>query len=84
LAESNLYDAYPQIQVAIEPSLPKKPSSPDPVLVSLGGFMGSLFLTTAIASLWASSSQKVPVADNNSNHYKAIAPEESLNGLLKK
>lgn len=84
LAESNLYDAYPQIQVAIQPSLPRKPSSPDPVLVSLGAFMGSLFLTTAIASLWASSSQKVPVADNNSNNYKAIAPEESLNILLKK
>lgn len=84
LAESNLYDAYPQIQVAIEPSLPKKPSSPDPVLVSLGAFMGSLFLTTAIASLWGSSKTTIPVADNNSNHYKAIAPEESLNGLLKK
>ena len=85
LAESNLYDAYPQIQVAIEPSLPTKPSSPDPVLASLGAFMGSVFLTTAIASLWASSSQKVPVADNSSNNnYKAIAPKESLNSLLKK
>ena len=85
LAETNLYDAYPQIQVAIEPSLPKDPSSPNPVLVYLGSFMGSLFLTTAIASLWSSSSQTIPISSNGSNNRaKAIAPEQSLNSLLKK
>ena len=84
LAESNLYDAYPQIQVAIEPSLPTKPSSPDPILVSLGAFMGSLFLTTAIASLWASSSQTVTIPENSSNNrHREILPEKSLNSLLK-
>ena len=85
LAESNLFDAYPQIQVAIEPSLPKSPSSPNPVLVSLGAFMGSLFLTTALASLWSSSTQTVTLSNNNSNnHHKALAPDESLNRLQKK
>ena len=83
LAESNLYDAYPQIQVAIEPSLPKDPSSPNPVLVSLGAFMGSVFLTTAIASMWASSSQTLPPQRNGSNNHKAIAPND-MNSLLKK
>jgi DNA-binding NarL/FixJ family response regulator/uncharacterized protein involved in exopolysaccharide biosynthesis len=84
LAESNLYDAYPQIQVAIEPSLPTKPSSPDPILVSLGAFMGSLFLTTAIASLWASSTQTVTIPENSSNNrHREILPEKSLNSLVK-
>jgi DNA-binding NarL/FixJ family response regulator/uncharacterized protein involved in exopolysaccharide biosynthesis len=86
LAESNLYDAYPQIQVAIQPNLSDKPSSPNPSLVYLGTFMGSLFLTTAIASLWATSTEKPSTSadDDNNNHYKAIAPRANLNGLVKK
>ncbi|MEL6500362.1 MAG: hypothetical protein AAFQ23_03000, partial [Cyanobacteria bacterium J06623_1] len=85
LSESNLYNAYPQIQVAFQPSLPKKPSSPQPVLVGLGTFMASLFYTTAIASLWASSTAKAPSqVKSNGNNRKAIAPAEDLNSLIKK
>ena len=87
LEESNLYDAYPQIQVAIQPTLPKEPSSPNPKLVYLGAFMGSLFLTTAIASLWASSRKPEPPTDINHKNgygYKAIAPDTDLNSLVKK
>ncbi|MEM8675736.1 MAG: response regulator [Cyanobacteria bacterium P01_G01_bin.67] len=87
LAESNLYDAYPQIQVAIKPNLPRKPSSPNPTTIALGTFMGSVFLTTAIASLWASSSvEKSPLANknHNNNNHKALTPATDLNSLLKK
>lgn len=83
LAESNLYDAYPQIQVAIPPNLPDEPSSPNPGLVSLGTFMGSVFLTTALASLWATSTQTVPTSEEN-NRQKAIASAASMNGLIRK
>ncbi|VEP16877.1 conserved hypothetical protein [Hyella patelloides LEGE 07179] len=75
LAKSNLYNAYPQIQVAIQPNLPKKPSSPNPILVYLGTFIGSIFLTTAIAYFWASSSEPVPTSSDKNNHnHKAIVP----------
>lgn len=85
LAPSNQYDAYPQIQVAIDPSLPEEPSSPNPKLVFLGTFMSSVFLTTAIASWWASSTKKIPVPSTiENNGYKTIAPAESLNDLMKK
>ncbi len=85
LSESNLYNAYPQIQVAFQPSFPKKPSSPQPVLVGLGTFMASLFYTTAISSLWASSTAKAPSqVKSNGNNRKALAPAEDLNSLIKK
>ena len=90
LAESNLYDAYPQIQVAIQPNLPEKPSSPDPVKVILGTFMGSVLLTTAIVSLWASSKEEQPVVvennnnNNNNNNHKALPPTADLKSLIKK
>jgi DNA-binding NarL/FixJ family response regulator/uncharacterized protein involved in exopolysaccharide biosynthesis len=85
LAESNLYDAYPQIQVAIQPNLPEEPSSPNPSLVYLGTFMGSVFLTTAIASLWATSTEKPPNSSDDNNHtFRAISPTANLNGLVKK
>lgn len=89
LAESNLYNAYPQIQVAIQPSFPKEPSSPNTALVCLGTFMGSVFLTTAIASLWASSTEETINFDHNhsnqnGNNQKALSPAASLNSILKK
>ena len=85
LAESNLYDAYPQIQVAFQPSLAQDPSSPDPALVGLGTFMASVFYTTAIASFWASSTAKTPTqVHSNGKIHKAIAGAEDLNSLIKK
>ena len=85
LSESDLYNAYPQIQVAFQPSLPKKPSSPDLVLVGLGTFMASVFYTTAIASLWASSTVKTPdKVANNGKISSAIASTDDLNSLIEK
>ncbi|MEM6611255.1 MAG: response regulator [Cyanobacteria bacterium P01_C01_bin.72] len=85
LAESNLYDAYPQIQVAFQPSLAKKPSSPDPVLVGLGTFMASVFYTTAIASFWASSTTKTPrQVHSNGKIPQAMSAADDLNSLIKK
>ena len=85
LAESNLYDAYPQIQVAIQPNIPEKTSSPDPVAVILGTFMGSVLLTTAIASLWATSKEEQPPStDNNNNSHQALPPTTDLKSLIKK
>lgn len=84
LSESDLYNAYPQIQVAFKPNVPQNPSSPDPALVGLGTLMASIFLTTAIASLWASSREKIPTATHeNGNYPKAISPIDDLNSLLK-
>lgn len=85
LAESDLYNAYPQIQVAFQPDLPKKPSSPNPALVGLATFMASVFYTTAIASLWTSSTVKTPdLVNNNGNIRKAFTPTKDLNSLINK
>ncbi|MEO1669291.1 MAG: response regulator [Cyanobacteria bacterium J06631_2] len=85
LSESDLYNAYPQIQVAFQPSLPKKPSSPNPALVGLGTFMASVFYTTAIASFWASSRAKTPrQVQSNGKIHKAISGADDLNSLIKK
>lgn len=85
LAESDLYNAYPQIQVAFQPDLPKNPSSPNPALVGLATFMASVFYTTAIASLWTSSTVKTPdIVNNNGNIRKALTPTKDLNSLINK
>ncbi|MEL6494480.1 MAG: response regulator [Cyanobacteria bacterium J06623_7] len=86
LAESNLYDAYPQIQVAIQPNVPEKPSSPDPSAVTLGTLMASIFLTTALTSWWATSKEAIPAlsqSQNNHNH-RVLASSVDLKTLLKK
>ncbi|HHP7231494.1 MAG TPA: response regulator [Xenococcaceae cyanobacterium] len=83
LAETNLYHAYPQIQMAIQPNLPNKPSEPNPKLIILGTFLSCLFLNTAIASIWANSTAKKPPATMN-NHHQEIAPETAIDPILKK
>jgi DNA-binding NarL/FixJ family response regulator len=55
----------PLLQVIIQPSLPEKRSSPNLALVGLGAFTCSVFLTIAIAAIWANSTAEVPLSDNN-------------------
>jgi DNA-binding NarL/FixJ family response regulator len=55
----------PLLQVIIQPSLPKKRSSPNLALVGLGAFICSVLLTIAIAAIWANSTAEVPLSDNN-------------------
>lgn len=55
----------PLLQVIIQPSLPEKRSSPNLALVGLGAFTCSVFLTLAIAAIWANSTAEVPLSDNN-------------------
>ena len=52
IGRSNAFGSYPLIQTLIEPSLPIIPSSPKQEFVLLGATLGSLFLTTALGTLW--------------------------------
>ncbi|MDJ0746338.1 MAG: response regulator [Xenococcaceae cyanobacterium MO_167.B27] len=83
IAESNLYHVYPQIQVAIEPNVPREPSEPNSKLTLVSTLVSSLFLTTAIAFVWLTSTEIKPQKASNHNH-KAIAPNSMMNTLIRK
>lgn len=63
LGKSNTSSTYPNISLLTKPNLPKNPDAPKPKLILLGSAMGSLFLTTALLSLWW--------RDRNLAHYLA-------------
>lgn len=50
--QTNTSNLYPPISLLTQPNLPIEPSSPNTKLVLLGSLIGSLFLTTALLSLW--------------------------------
>ncbi|WP_055075218.1 hypothetical protein [Pseudanabaena sp. 'Roaring Creek'] len=52
LAKSDIFTAYPLIQVLSKPSLPDKKSSPQPTVVFLGTGIGSVLVTTGLVMLW--------------------------------
>ena len=64
LAKSDIFTAYPLIQVLSKPSLPDKKSSPQPTVVFLGTGVGSVLITTGLVMLWwrKEIKQKVIVA----------------------
>lgn len=52
LGQSDIFAAFPLIQIAVEPSLPEKPSSPKKGLVFAGSAFGSILTTTGLWILW--------------------------------
>jgi uncharacterized protein involved in exopolysaccharide biosynthesis len=52
LGQGDLFTAFPLVQMAVEPSLPIKPSAPKRGFVLAGAFVGSLLSTTGLWILW--------------------------------
>ncbi|MEE3717552.1 hypothetical protein V2H45_12380 [Tumidithrix elongata RA019] len=64
LAKSDIFTAYPLVQVLSKPSLPDKKASPQPTVVFLGTGLGSALITTGLVMLWwrKEIKQKIVVA----------------------
>jgi uncharacterized protein involved in exopolysaccharide biosynthesis len=64
LAKSDIFTAYPLIQVLSKPSLPDKKASPQPTVIFLGTGIGSILITTGLVMLWwrKEIKQKIVVA----------------------
>lgn len=52
LGQGDLFGVYPLVQMAVEPNLPKKPTSPKKGLVLAGSVFGSLLTTGGLWVLW--------------------------------
>ena len=52
LAQADLFAAFPLVQIAVEPSLADRPSSPKKGLVLAGCTLGSMFTTVGLWVLW--------------------------------
>jgi len=52
LSQAATSESYPAVQVLAEPNLPEKPSVPNPKIVLLGAFAGSLLATTGLVLFW--------------------------------
>jgi uncharacterized protein involved in exopolysaccharide biosynthesis len=52
LGQGDLFGAYPLVQMAVEPSLPKKPTTPKKGLVLAGSAFGSILTTVGLWVLW--------------------------------
>ncbi len=68
LAKSDIFTAYPLVQVLSKPSLPDKKSAPQPAVVFLGTAVGSILITTGLVMLWwrKELKQKVILAKSKS------------------
>ncbi|MCP9773221.1 hypothetical protein KBY66_11360 [Synechococcus sp. Tobar12-5m-g] len=52
LGQGDLFSAYPLIQMAVEPTLPTKPSAPKTSFVLAGAVAGSIFSSLGLWILW--------------------------------
>jgi uncharacterized protein involved in exopolysaccharide biosynthesis len=52
LGKSEIFVAYPLVQLISEPSLPKDPTSPKPLFVYIGASLGSVLATLAVLLLY--------------------------------
>jgi uncharacterized protein involved in exopolysaccharide biosynthesis len=52
LGQANIFAAFPLIQIAVEPSLPEKATSPKRTLVLAGSAIGSILTTAGFWILW--------------------------------
>ena len=52
LGQADVYAAFPLIQMAVDPSLPEKPTSPKRGLVLAGALLGSILTSTGLWVLW--------------------------------
>lgn len=52
LSQAATSESYPTVQVLSEPSLPDKPSIPNPKIVLLGAVAGSFLATTGLVLFW--------------------------------
>jgi uncharacterized protein involved in exopolysaccharide biosynthesis len=68
LAKSDIFTAYPLIQLLSNPSLPEKKSAPQPTVVFIGTGVGSILVTTGLVMLWwrKELKNKIVLAKNKS------------------
>jgi uncharacterized protein involved in exopolysaccharide biosynthesis len=52
LGQGDIFSAYPLVQLALEPTLPDKPSAPQKGIILAGAVVGSLFSTAGLWILW--------------------------------
>jgi uncharacterized protein involved in exopolysaccharide biosynthesis len=52
LSQAATSESYPAVQVLSEPSLPEKPSVPNPKLVIVGALAGSFLATAGLVLFW--------------------------------
>ncbi|WP_322757030.1 hypothetical protein [Synechococcus sp. CBW1107] len=52
LGQANIFAAFPLVQIAVEPSLPEKATSPKKTLVLAGSAFGSILTTAGLWILW--------------------------------
>jgi uncharacterized protein involved in exopolysaccharide biosynthesis len=52
LGQADIFAAFPLIQVAVEPSLPEKPSAPKTKLLLMGAAFGSVLVSGGLWLLW--------------------------------
>jgi uncharacterized protein involved in exopolysaccharide biosynthesis len=52
LGQGDIFSAYPLVQIAVEPSLPKVPTTPKKNIVLAGAALGSVFATLGLTLLW--------------------------------
>jgi uncharacterized protein involved in exopolysaccharide biosynthesis len=64
LGKSDMFTAYPLVQLVAEPSLPDEPASPKTTLILLGSGLSSLFVTIGLVLLWQRNRQFTVVADS--------------------
>lgn len=87
ISKTNTSNIYPPISLLTQPNLPIEPSSPKTSLVLLGSLIASLFLTTALLSLWWRDRYQQNLlsldALNNNNHKIASNSPNNLNIVVK-
>lgn len=67
LGKSDIFTAYPLVQMLQKPSLPEKPSSPNKTLVVAGAFLGSCFSSMGLILLWQRKRRYVIVRNSGAS-----------------
>ena len=62
LGKADIFVDYPLVQIFVEPSLPEKLTSPKPMFVLGGAFLGSLFSTMGLIILWWRQNMKTRIS----------------------
>jgi uncharacterized protein involved in exopolysaccharide biosynthesis len=52
LGQGDIFSAYPLVQIAVEPSLPKEPTAPKKTIILAGAALGSVLVTLGLTLLW--------------------------------
>ncbi|WP_019502900.1 GumC family protein [Pseudanabaena sp. PCC 6802] len=78
LGKTEIFAAYPLVQLISEPSLPDVPTSPKPLFVYLGASIGSILATTAFFLLYLRQRRQSKYQINTLSLDAASSPEPKL------